>query len=432
MFFLVAYAVVISLVAIASIRITRFVHSPEFSRFLAAQAGEALKSEAKLAPLQWRGNSAASESLLLIGGATTAFERLEASVLRARWNWRALLNGIWKIEDVEIENLSATLKPITKPMDQADFTANSKSVAFWIPLKFELGRCDVRKADLRFGEIQGAGHTLIFEPVADGYDVQARGGSLSIPGFPPLALAQCRIRERKGIHYFDDARFFLSEGGSVSASGNSGRNARLTIAWEEVPVGRLPFSSLVKYLDGKCQGRATLDAKGVWSGNIGFTNARLHDLPLLKNAASLLGDSTWSHPQISKLDADFQWASGNLTLTNIAIESTNLARIEGGARIAADGALTGDVELGLDLKTLKLLPGAREVVFTGARNGWYWSTVRLGGTLTAPEEDLSPRLTACMAGAAILNQSGKALETVPSTAIDTAKEILNILTPLLP
>lgn len=419
--------------AFASVRVARFVHSPDFSRFLATRASVALKSDAKLAPLQWRGSSAASESLLLIGGTATAFERLEASALRANWNWRSLLEGIWKIENVEIENLSATFRPMADSSPGAPVPDDGgKPPTSWLPSKFELGRCDVRRADLRFGEIQGSGHTLAFEPVEAGCDIEARGGSVSIPGLPALTLAQGLIRVRNGTFHLDDSRFFLPESGSVSASGYSGPNARLNIIWDGVPVADIPFSGLANHLDGTCRGQATLDAKGAWRGNIRFTNPRLHDLPLLKNTAALLGDSSWKNPQIQKLDADFEWSAGNLTLTNLVVESTGLARIEGGVRIATGGALAGQLQVGLDQNALKFLPGARETVFNTARNGWHWASVQLGGTLSNPSEDLSSRLATSIAAAILLKESGKAIDTVPSSAIDTAKDILNIFAPLLP
>jgi hypothetical protein len=71
-------------------------------------------------------------------------------------------------------------------------------------------------------------------------------------------------------------------------------------------------------------------------------------------------------------------------------------------------------------------------MFTTSRNGWYWSPVQLGGTLSAPKEDLSPRFAACLAGAVLLNGSSKALDAVPTKAIDTAKDLINIFAPLIP
>ena len=420
-----------------SIQVGRFVHSSDFSHFIASRAGAALKAEAALQPLRWDGDSALSESLMLIGRESAALDRLEAKGLRAEWNWRALLAGAWKIENIEIQALSAAFKletgaaPDDAPYDDFKKPAAASFLASWLPSRFELGGFDVRKADLRFGDIQSTGQALTVQPVAGGYNIEARGGSLSIPGLPPLSHAQSRIREREGIYCLDDSRFFLPSGGSVVASGNSGTKARLTLVWDGVPVAALPVSDLAKYLDGTSHGQATRDAQGVWRGNIAFAGARC-DLPLLKNAASFLRDSSWTNPSLQKLSADFEWSLGNLTLTNLVVESAGLARIEGSLRIAKGGNLSGKLELGLDLNTLKLLPGARETIFATSRNGWYWSPVQLGGTVSSPNEDLSPRLAACLAGAVLLNGSSKALDAVPAKAIDTAKDLINIFAPLIP
>ena len=422
--------------AFLAIQISRFIHSPEFARFLASRASQALKLEASLDPLRWEGDSALSEGLTLIGGESAALERLEAKVLRAEWNWRALLSGAWEIEHIDIQNLSATFKSRTETAPPAPASASAEKshsrLASWLPSRFELGRFDVRKADFRFGEIQSTGQSLVIQRVSGGYDIESRGGSVSIPGLPPLAHAQGRIREREGVFYFDDARFFLSSAGSLMASGNTGPNARLTLNWDGVSVESLPFPALVKHLDGTSQGHATLDAQGIWRGKISFTGAHLQDLPFLKNVASFLRDPAWSRPQLQKLSTDFEWSAGNLKLINFVVESSGLARIEGSASVAHGGELSGQLELGLDHNTLKLLPGARETLFAATRNGWYWSPVQLSGTLSDPKENLSPRLAACLASAVLLNKADKALDAVPSTAIDTAKDLINIFTPLLP
>ncbi len=424
-------------VVLCSIQIERFVHSPVFSHFIASRAGAALKAEATLQPLRWDGDSAISESLMLIGRESAALDRLEAKGLRAEWNWRALLAGAWKIENVEIQALSAAFKlktgvaPDDATRDDFKKLAASSFLASWLPSRFELGGFDVRKADLRFGDIQSIGQALTVQPADGGYNIVARGGSLSIPGLSPLAHAQSRIREREGIYYLDDSCFFLPSGGSVMASGNSGTKARLTLVWDGVPVAALPVPDLAKYLDGTSQGQATRDAQGVWRGNIVFTAARLHH-PLLKNAASFLRDSSWTNPSLQKLSADFEWSEGNLTLTNLVVESAGLARIEGSVCIAQGGDLSGQLELGLDLNTLKFLPGARETIFATSRNGWYWSPVQIGGTLSAPTEDLSLRLTACVAGAVLINHGTQTLDAVPAKAIDAAKDLINTFAPLIP
>jgi hypothetical protein len=197
-------------------------------------------------------------------------------------------------------------------------------------------------------------------------------------------------------------------------------------------VASLPVPDLAKYLDGTSRGTATRDAGGAWRGSITFTDTRLRNLPLLKNAASFLQDSSWTNPLLQNLSANFEYSAGNLTLTNLVIESAGLARIEGSVRIAQDGNLSGQLELGLDLNTLKLLPGARETLFPTSRNGWYWSPVQLGGTVSNPREDLSPRLAACVAGAVLLNSSSKTLDAVPANLIDTAKDLIIVFSPLIP
>jgi hypothetical protein len=52
--------------------------------------------------------------------------------------------------------------------------------------------------------------------------------------------------------------------------------------------------------------------------------------------------------------------------------------------------------------------------------------------LSEPKEDLTPRLTACVAGAVLINHGTQTLDAVPAKAIDTAKDLINIFAPLIP
>lgn len=438
-----------------SVWLGRFVTSPGFSKFLASQAGKAMEAEAELKSLRWDGSSALSEGLVLIGLGSSELDRLEAKALRAEWNWRSLFQGAWRIENIEVQEMSASFRQSEgspseknlagKGLDPGDAPDQSNSptssarnakipsfVAGWLPSRFEFGRLDVHKADLDFGKVKTTRNALNILPVENGHDIEARGGSLSIPGIPPLTLAQCRIRERNGKYFLDDSRAFVAGGGSIVASGNLGKNTRLNLKWEGVPVNLLPVPKLGEYLTGISKGMATLEADGTWRGSLSMSGASLRGLPLMKTVASFLRNPTWANPPLKTLSADFEWSAGNLTLTNLIIESENLARIEGDLRVAAGGALAGQLQVGLDQNTLKFLPGAREAVFKTTRGDWNWSSVQLGGTLSQPTEDLSSRLTTSIAAGVLLNQSGKAIDALPSTAIDTAKDLINIFAPLLP
>ena len=296
----------------------------------------------------------------------------------------------------------------------------------------EFGRFDIHKADLDFGEIKVSRTSLNMIPAEGGHNIEARGGSLFALGMPPLTLAQCRMRQREGTYFLDDSRAFVTGGGSLVASGSFGKNTRLNLIWEGVPASLLPVPRLGEYLDGISQGQAALDANGNWRGSLSVTGARIHSLPGMKTIASLLRNPSWVNPPIQTLSTDFEWSGGNLTLTNLVVESSGLARIEGSLRVGAGGDLSGNLQLALDQAALQQLPGAREMVFTTPRNGWYWTPVQLGGTLSAPTEDLSSRLATSIAGAVLLKESGKAIDAVPSTAIDTAKDLINIFAPLFP
>lgn len=433
----------------------KLINSPGFSEFLASQAGEAMEAQAELKSLRWNGYSALSEGLVLIGFKSSKVDQLHAETLRVEWNWRSLFQGAWRIENIEVQKLSATFKikersPSEKNLSDkiakgvalpaeseapSSSTNNEKFPAFlakWLPARFEFGRLEVLDANLNFDQFGTTRNALSVVAVENGHDIEARGGSLSILGIPPLTLAQCRIRERNGTYFLEDFRAFVNGGGSIVASGTLGEKKRLNLVWDNVPVNLPPVPQLGEYLTGISKGNATQKEDGSWRGSLSINGASLRGLPLMKTVASFLRNPAWANPPLQAFSADFEWSGGNLTLTNLIIESANLARIEGSLGVAAGGILSGQLQVGLDQNTLKFLPGARETVFNKARGGWNWSSVQLGGTLSHPTEDLSSRLTTSIAAGVFLDQSSKAIEAVPSTAIDTAKDLINIFAPLVP
>jgi hypothetical protein len=71
-------------------------------------------------------------------------------------------------------------------------------------------------------------------------------------------------------------------------------------------------------------------------------------------------------------------------------------------------------------------------VFTHKRDGFCWTPLELGGTTTHPTENLTARLAASIAGGFLIKQGTGAAEVIPGTAIDAAKGVLDILSPLIP
>jgi alpha-L-fucosidase len=70
-------------------------------------------------------------------------------------------------------------------------------------------------------------------------------------------------------------------------------------------------------------------------------------------------------------------------------------------------------------------------VFVTAQNGYLWTTVKIGGTLESPTEDLSGRLAQAV-GEQAIDTGVQLLNAAPEHATDAAKKAIDLLSPLIP
>lgn len=75
------------------------------------------------------------------------------------------------------------------------------------------------------------------------------------------------------------------------------------------------------------------------------------------------------------------------------MEAKKLFRIEGHFAVE-DKKINGIFQIGATADVLGSIPGAREKVFTEARDGYFWTSMKLSGPLKHPREDLKERLIA--------------------------------------
>ena len=95
---------------LAGFWIVRYVHSDEFAASLGRSTGHALHSDAVFTPLRWGTAAIKSESLVLKGESASLIEKAEANELNAVLDWRALLSGLWRVEEITVGRLTAEFK----------------------------------------------------------------------------------------------------------------------------------------------------------------------------------------------------------------------------------------------------------------------------------------------------------------------------------
>jgi len=119
----------------------------------------------------------------------------------------------------------------------------------------------------------------------------------------------------------------------------------------------------------------------------------VHDVATLDSIAALTRHPEFAHLKLSELRGRYKWIGTRLEVTDLRLEEKKLFRVEGDF-VIEDKQIEGTFQRGATADVLNAIPGAGEKVFTEARNGYFWTSLKLSGPLKHPREDLKQRLVA--------------------------------------
>jgi len=449
----VSLLVVLALVAIAFMVITNAVHryfrSEDFRKLVSAKTGEAFRAPADYAPLRWEGDSVYSDSLVVTGTGGSIMNSLRADQIRADVNFRAVFDGAWRVEKVDVTSLQGVFQPGTTDAGGGPEKTPLplSGLAKYLPKRFELGELNISQARLGFLASNGVetvsltDSALRITPDGSGWAINGTRGTLVLPTLPALTVKDFRSRLQGGTFFLTDANLGIGESGKIRASGEFAKSSQLKAEWEQVDVAAFLNNEWKGRLSGQAAGTLSFDwpeagvAAGRAKGTFRLTDGLLQNLTVLDQIATFTGAPQFKRMPLQQLSGNYQWTGGNLVLTNLVLESKGLLRVEGDVTVAADTAVNGRLRVGVTPQTLQWLPGSRERVFTVARDGYLWTDVNLSGTTQNLKEDLTARLATAM-GDQVIETGTKILESLPQAAPEAAKkgakEIFNVLTPLIP
>jgi hypothetical protein len=429
----------------ASLLISGFLRSEAFRKLMGAKTGEALYSDATYSPLSWSGSSMFVDSLQATGKEGSIVETLRADQVRADVNWRAIFQGAWRVDQIQIVSFDATFRPgsiVPKEGPPTPAQPPRSGIASWLPTRFEVGELDIGRARVRFRSKSGLEIASLRDAALDvypdgtGWAVDGRGGVLAVAKLPALNVVSFRSRTQGDIFFLTDAQFQLGETGKISASGEFGDHSRLHVEWSQVDVDPFLQEPWRSRLSGFLAGTSSIEwpesgiAAGRAVGSFRLTDGLAENIEMLDQVAAFTGAPQFRRMPLQEISGNFEWSQNILKITNLVAESKGLLRLEGSCTIAEGGNLNGSLRVGVTPQTLQWLPGSRERVFTVAQNGYVWTDVRIGGSLLNLQEDLSPRLAAAVRDEAI-HQGKRLIEDLPNAAKDGAKGVLDTLTPLI-
>ena len=430
---------------VASVLVSRFLRSEAFRKLMGAKTGEALYAEASYSPLSWSGTSMFVDSFQATGLEGSIVQSLRADQVRADVNWRAIFQGAWRVDQIQVVSFDATFRPgsiVPKEPVAAPRSTPPSGIASWLPTRFEVGELDIGRARLRFHSQRGVeiaslqDTALDVYPDGSGWAIDGKGGLLSVSQLPALNVLSFRSRTQGDMFFLTNGEFRLGEAGKILASGEFGDNSKLRVEWSQVDIDPFLQEPWRSRLAGVIAGTASIEwpesgiTAGKAIGNFRLTEGVAENIEMLDQVATFTGAPQFRRMPLQELSGNYEWTRSLLKITNLVAESKGLLRLEGACTIAEGGLLNGSLRVGVTPQTLQWLPGSRERVFTVAHNGYVWTDVRLGGSIQNPQEDLSSRLAAAVRDETIY-QGRRFIEDLPNAAKDGAKGVLDSLTPLI-
>ena len=452
--------------------IVGYLKSPAFAAQVNAAAGRTLQAECQINQVTWQDAAAYAGTFEAMGSPDAIFRRLTISDLRAELDTGAIWNRIWKVNQARIEHLSVDFSPGGRlaasigsargPAEAGAGPAIQKAPRWlenWLPNRTSTGPVIVEKFDFvreatdETPAMEGLGFSLALKPDLHAHrvEVDSRSGKLSLAGWShALSVSRMRGTVRTDGAALDQLEGTLADA-AVSAEG--------TIAFS--PPGdlrlkvRLAGAKLKSWLPEdwlkRCDGLASIQAtlRGDWrlpatiqmEGGFQIKDASLQALPLLEIIARKTQNASFLRMQIKEVTGDFLRRGGeDWQIRRLRADAPGLLRLKGDVDAGRGGALGGSLLLGIVPGTLRFLAGAEQTVFlsaskfsaqpgnasaiSGDDSGLLWARFTLGGTLDAPQENLSERLARAWFDATVEQVTSLSMEAA-ATAARTAAQAAN-------
>ncbi|MEY2479375.1 MAG: hypothetical protein QOI04_302 [Verrucomicrobiota bacterium] len=391
--------------------INRFLASGTLLRVIDKKTAVILKADAGYLSLSWRGLSVRSDGLL-VRGQPHGLTEMRAVNLRAYCSLQNLWQRKWTITRLQASNLEAAygaaaaaqLENILPRQPELQPQIETTDV-----LKIDIHETIVPRTEVVWGETPNSvGYfkdvEAHFYPKDKDLDVFGRGGTFRQMGWPEFTVADLRLYYSKQKLAVRSVNLLLGPNGRTTVTGNFdfGENGAMQLDLQAVASPAEPY--LKGFWHGKFEGvfegdtrlekrfgggDSPLSAEGA----LHFTQAKVHDVPTLKQIAAATRHPQFEKPKIDILQGRYRWDGAKLEVGELQIESKGLFRIEGAFSIEK-GTIEGKFKVGGAPDVVEAIPGAREKVFTESHDGYLWTTMSLSGPLNHPREDLKERLVA--------------------------------------
>ena len=399
---LVSVAVMVLLALVVS-----WLEGEKFRSMVEQKTTDKLHAKAELAPVHWAWMALTSGSLRVLGSAETTLKSIESSGVRARLRPSALLQGSIVVEEIALERTVIHLGAVTAVESEVIPAVVEKDDALpkWLPVQFVVEKIHSATADVLIEQPNGGSVDILetsldSEPEGEQIRFEAHGGRLVSERFPDLEISIETIRCRFSPEGLDltGADLSFPGGGTLRLRGSfpsNGTESRLKGHWENVNL-----VTLMPALEGKVVGTLEGQGEAAWgrdgiksiAGTVSAHDVTSDKIPTLDRLALLTGMDQFRHLPLQEAHATFSGNSERTIWSNVVLESKGLLKFTGDAEVSREGSLRGTFQVGITKRIVDMIPFAGQILGVNEHDGYLWTPMIVGGSLSNPTEDLSPRL----------------------------------------
>jgi hypothetical protein len=393
---------------IFSPRFTPLIEGAKFRAELDKQTSKGLHFQGNYEPIRRTGFASAWTPGFQAEDGVKAMRSLDARDVSATFNpWGVFLRR-WQLDDVFIRR---GVVEVQTYQPKPDPPKHRPWYAIFMPDRVYLRRVVCPDADVVW-QLQGKrsgifGTQLLITPHGRDFEYRAQGGTLrSAKLAPEMTVKAIHMLITKQILEVYQLELATREGGTIRVTGDAGmrdeKHVDAKLEFAAIAIAPWLPVSLRQGVSGLADGRVmwtgseqTLEASS-GEGEVRLRDGELSDMPLLDHLAAATGKKKLEHVPLDRCALTFQWKYPTFEVTSFELGSAGRLAVHGTARVGKGGSLEATVELGLAPDLLDWLPRAREDIFTRSHGGLLWTTVRLSGSLDAPQNDLTPRLASAL------------------------------------
>ena len=411
--------VVVAVAALLPVWIVRWLGGKDFQKLASQQVSELLNTEGEFQPFEWSSFSVYTQGFQSRAGALGPW-KWDIQDVRTEISPRLLLDRVLRFPEISVGRLSIQAgSKASLPKEEKGAASTSSNKGGELFQDVQVGKVEIR--DFQLCPSAGTsgwgaqGVSARIQPTKQKVDFLLQQGVI----FSTLSwLGEVNLVEAKGR--YADPTLFLTEiklkgnkGGTLEVSGEvipaSTPQAKGRASWERWPIpgGKIGVGlfEIPASMSGEFILQEIRNGQPVGKGQVQLVDARLEpgrgSETVLGVLGLLTGEPRLRGCPLTTARATWYLQPGSYDVTEILAEAPGLLRAVGQIQIRGE-QLSGKIELGLegDLgRKVNGLTGGE--CFAREENGYSVQSIQLSGTISAPQNDLQPKLTGALTRTAI-------------------------------